>query len=140
MSAVLSLPARRARLQALQALLDAGAPGAVAQVLLYPNAPPASPDSATAEPLIAAIPLAIPCAMVGDALGVATLTFTVPCIAQALRSGVIGWARFATAGNVAVLDALVSLPSAPSPAPVVLSDLQVYAGGEVQLLACQFTE
>ncbi|ABM37551.1 hypothetical protein [Polaromonas naphthalenivorans] len=130
MTTPLSLIARKGQMAGLRAALDAGG----GKALFYINAPPATPDDATAETLLGSINLATPSGALGDASGLATLTLTVPQITNALASGIIGWVRLADGAGHGFMDLPAGL--AGSGLPVILNALQVYTGGEIQLLAC----
>lgn len=126
MSTPLSLVGRKAQLLGLRAVLG--------QAVFYAGLPPATPDEAPAGALLGHVLLASPAGVVGDAAGLATLTLDGPQIANATATGVIGFIRFATADGSGVLDVQAGLAAAGLPA--VVNALQVYAGGEVQLLSC----
>lgn len=130
MTTPLSLIGRKAELLGLRDALDAGG----AALLFYPNTPSALPDDATAEVLIGAINLATPSGAIGQSGMLATLTLTIPQVASAANTGVIGWARLVNGAGNGFLDLLAGL--AGSGAPVIVNTLQVYAGGEIQLLSC----
>lgn len=132
----LSLIARKACQTGMRDAIDSGG-GAM---LFYTGTPPAAPDLATTETLLAQLPLASPCGAISASGGLALLTLTVPLSSDALASGLIGWVRIVNGDGEGFLDLLAGLPlpegSPDTPAPVLLNALQVYAGGEVQLLSC----
>lgn len=132
MSALLSLAARQARLLALRGLLDGGA------MRLYPGVPPATPETASTETLLGTVALPSPAGGIGASGATATLTLSTPLVATVDATGVIGWVRFCDSAGAGVLD----LPAGAvgSGMPVVVSNTQVYAGGEVQLLSCVMVE
>lgn len=130
MTTPLSLIARQAELLGLRDGMDAGG----AALLFYPNAPPAAPDNVTAELLLGTIALATPSGAIGDSGALATLTLTVPRVALAAATGVIGWARLVNGAGNGYMDLLVGL--AGSGAPVIVNATQVYANGELQLVSC----
>lgn len=132
MSALLSLAARQARLLALRSLLDGGS------MRVYTNAPPATPESATTETLLSTVPLANPAGAIGVSGVLAALTLTTPQVDTVDATGVIGWVRFVEPNGAGVMD----LPAGAvgSGMPVIFTNLQVYAGGEVQLLTCLIAE
>ena len=131
---VLSLLARRARVQALRELLIGGS------VHFYAWPLPSSPqDAPTSAPLASVLLPALPMHATLAQFALASVA-----TAQATDSGTLYWARFADSAGAAVLDALVGLPGSgkeiiatnnqPSPA------LEVYVGGEVRLVAWQVSE
>lgn len=132
MSVLLSLAARQARLLALRGLLDGGA------VRAYTNVPPATPETASTETLLGTVALPNPAGAIGASGAIATLTLTTPLVTSVDATGVIGWVRFVDSTGTGVLD----LPAGGvgSGMPVVLSNTQVYAGGEVHLLTCVISE
>jgi len=135
MTTPLSLEARQLRLTALRDLIDSGG----GKLKLYTGtAVPATPDTAATDTLLGTIALAVPSGAIGAASGTATLTLTTPQATNASNTGIVGWVRFCKGSGAGVMD----LPVVKSPAtgPVVLSDTQVYAGGEIQLLSCLITE
>lgn len=133
MTTQLSLIARQAELLGLRDALDVGG----AKMLFYTNAPPALPDTATAEALLGTIMLATPCGTLGET-GTgpvfSTLSLTVPQSALAAATGVIGWARLANGAGDGFMDLPVGL--AGSGMPVIVNTQQVYAGGEIRLVSC----
>lgn len=134
MSTPLTLTARKARMAGLRAQIDAGG----GQFVFYTGTPPATPDMPTSETLLATVTLAVPCGVVGQSATQALLTFTVPQTALATASGNIGWVRIANAAGDQFMDLPCGL--AGSGAPVVLSLLQVFAGGEIQLISAVLAE
>lgn len=135
----LSLVARQARLLALRDLMDAGG----AELWFYTgSAVPTTPETATAETFLGAVTLATPSGAIGAAGTVATWTLTVPRVNAATTTGVVGWVRFVDGSGNGVLDLLAGAADGTysPPRQVLLSDLQVYAGGEIQLLSCVISE
>ena len=130
MTTPLSLIARKAELTGLRNGLDVGG----GQALFYTNAPPDLPDTATAETLLGSIALAATSGGVGESGALATLTLTVPQVASAVASGVIGFVRLANGAGDGFMDLPVGI--AGSGQPVIVSATQVYAGGELQLVSC----
>lgn len=132
----LSLTARKARLTTLRDVIDLGVGG---YLRLYTGSSvPASPDTSTSETLLANIPLAYPSGSITDAAGVAIYTIATPCVASALVTGVVGWARFTDKDGNGVLDREVV--KSPAMGSIVLSETQLYVGGEIQLLSCIIKE
>jgi hypothetical protein len=132
----LSLVARKARLTALRDLIDIGGGGGIQ---FYEGSDvPASPETAATDLLLGEIPLADPCGTIGDSGGLATLTLSVPRTVTAVATGVIGWARFVDGAGVAHCDRVAV--AAGSAGAVVVTELQVYLGGEMQLLSCVISE
>ena len=132
----LSLLVRKSRLTAVRDAIDASAGGSL---LFYEGADvPASPETTATDTLLGDLPLASPCGTIGDSGGLGTLTLTVPRVASAIATGTIGWVRFVDGAGVGILDRVaVAVGTA---GPVVVSDLQVYAGGEIQLISCVISE
>lgn len=133
MSVLLSLVARQARLTALRDVIDAGG----GKMRFYTGSAPATPETASAETLLATVPLAAPSGSIGASGAVATLTLT-PAAALAGVAGIVGWVRVANGAGNGVMDLSVGL--AGSGLPVIMSDVQVYAGGEVQVVSCVIAE
>jgi uncharacterized membrane protein len=135
MTTALSLIARKAEMLGLRIGLDTGG----AKVLFYTNTPPVLPDTATTETLLGTITLAAPCGTLGES-GVApapvyaTLTITVPQVAAAVATGIIGWVRFTNGAGNGFMDLPVGV--AGSGMPVIVNVLQVYANGEIRLASC----
>lgn len=134
MSVLLSLAARQARLFALRDVIDDGG-GAL---WFYAGAPPSTPEDATAETMLAAVQLDAVSGAVGAAGNVATLTLAVPRVNLVTTSGVTGWVRVVRGAGVGVMDLLVGLPN--SATPVWVTALQLYAGGELQLVSFVLSE
>lgn len=138
MTMPLSLIGRKAQLLGLRDAIDAGGGAA----LFYADAPPALPDDATAALLLGTVAFAAPCGAIADLVTeagtLATLTLTVPLLGNAAASGVIGWVRLVNGAGQGFLDLAAGL--AGSGAPVILNALQVYTGGEIQLLSCVIAE
>jgi hypothetical protein len=135
MTASLSLIGRKGQMSGLRTALDLGGAG----LLFYPNLPPAEPDIATGELLLATLTLASPCGALGQSGTApdplfATLTITTPRVAAVSATGVVGWVRFVNGAGDGFLDLLAGLPG--SGAPVIVSVLQVFQNGELQLLSC----
>jgi hypothetical protein len=137
----LSLAARQARLSAVGALIDANGGGAAH---FYALPMPAKAEDAPMNAPLAIVALATPCGTVGATpQGLATFSLT-PAAGQAAASGVVGWVRFVDGVGAAIDDQPVGPPG--SGAPVLVTDnkpnpsAQLYAGGEVQLVAGVLTE
>ena len=136
MTSPLSLDARKARLGALRDVIDASGGG---RMLCYEGlVTPLTPETDTTDTLLCTLLLAATSGVVGDAGGVATLTLSVPRAALAATTGVVGWVRLDNGLGEGILDMLAS--EVPGTTPVVLSDTQVYAGGELQLVTCVIAE
>ena len=133
MFSILSMAARQARLNALLTLMNEGK-----RIDFYAGIPPAKPELPTTEMLLASITLATPAGVVGVVDGVATLTVTTPRDVQCIKTGVVGWARFFDGDEGGIMD--LGVGAIGSSSAVVLSDLRVYTGGELQLLACSIAE
>ena len=134
MTVPLSLAARQARLTALRDFIDSGG----ALLRFYSGTAPAKPEDATAQTLLGTIALASPCGAIGASAATATLSVSVPRVNACDVSGVVGWVRFCKGDGTGVLD--VAVVEAPAGGAVVLSDTQVYAGGELQLISCVISE
>ena len=135
MTTPLALFARQARLLALRELMNTAGAG----IQFYTGiAEPATPETATAETLLGTVLFATPSGAIGASGSTATLTITVPRTASAIATGIVGWARFVTDTGVAVLDR--PCVAVGGTGPIILSDLQVYAGGELQLISCVISE
>jgi len=133
MFSILSMAARQARLNALLTLINEGK-----RIDFYAGTPPAKPELPTTEMLLASITLATPAGAVGVVDGVATLTITTPREVTCIKTGIVGWARFFDGVDGGIMD--LGVGAIGSSSPVVLSDLRVYTGGELQLLACSIAE
>lgn len=133
MFATLSMAARQARLSALLTLINEGK-----KIDFYAGTPPAKPELPTTQTLLASIALATPAGVVGVVDGVATLTITTPREVQCVQSGVVVWARVFDGDEAGIMD--LEVGAIGSNAPVVLSDLRVFSGGELQLLSCTISE
>jgi hypothetical protein len=135
----LALAVRLARVTVTRAAIDANGGG---RILLY-AAVPGGPLPATPETPIAAAPLgeaalASPaCGVVGDVGGLATLTLT-PVAAPIVAGGALAFARLVDGAGAGILDLPAGL--AGSDMPLIVSDLALYAGGEVQVLSCAMWE
>ena len=139
MSTPLSLVARQARLLALRDLIDVGGAG----MRFYTGeAVPATPETATEETLLGTVTLATPSGSIGNSGAVATLALTVPRVNAAIATGSIGWVRFVDGAGAGVMDLKVGKVGVTydPPRPVLVSDVLVYAGGELQLLSCVISE
>lgn len=102
---------------------------------------PSTPESTTTETLLGTIALATPGGSIGASGNTATLTLTVPRSGTAVATGIVGWARFIDALGDGIMDMVaVKSGTAGGPYPVVLSDTQVYAGGDLQLISCLISE
>lgn len=133
MFATLSMAARQARLSALATLIDEGR-----RIDFYDGTPPAKPELPTTQTLLASITLATPAGVVGVVDGVATLTITTPREVQCVKTGIVVWARVFDGDEAGIMD--LEVGAIGSNAPVVLSDLRVFSGGELQLLSCTISE
>lgn len=137
MSTALSLGARLARVAALRGVIDTDG----GKMLFCAGAPPAAPEDALVDAPLATVPLATPtCGTVsatGTPLAVATLSLT-PASALAAMAGLVGFVRITDGAGAGVMDLPAGLPG--SGMPVILSALQLYAGGEVQILSCLIQE
>lgn len=142
MSTPLSLSMRQARLLATRDHLDVGGGELWFYTLPDPLTIPATPETATTETLLGVIPLAGPSGAIGASGTVATLTLTVPRAAPAGVTGLIGFVRLMDGAGNSHLDLLVGKSGVTydPPRPVLVSDLQVYSGGELQLLSCVISE
>lgn len=142
MSTPLSLAARQARLLALRDLLDVGGGELWFYTLPDPLTIPATPETTTTETLLGTIALAGPSGAIGASGQVATLTLTVPRVNPTVATGLIGFVRLVDGAGDSHLDLLVgeSGVTYDPPRPVLVSDLQVYAGGELQLISCVISE
>ena len=143
MSTALALIARTARLSGLRTALDVGG----ARLLFYTGLPPATTGATTAETLLGTALLSNPCGALGQTVvsptsTLATLTMTVPKTTTAVASGVIGWVRMANGVGGAAGEGFIDLPAGlvDSGAPAILNVMQVFAGGEIQLLSCVLAE
>lgn len=136
----LSLLTRQDRLLALRNRIDANGGGAVH---LYALPEVATPETAAAASPLAIVALSAPCASVGSADNLATLTLT-PAVGNAAVSGQIAWARFVDGAGTAIYDAPAGVPG--SGKPVIVSDGKptpstiVYSGGEVQIASALWLE
>ena len=139
MSTPLSLAARQARLLALRDLMDVGGAG---MQFYTGDAVPDSPETATPETLLGTVTLAIPSGAISSSGATATLAMTVPRTNAAIATGSIGWVRFVDGAGAGVMDLKVGKVGVTydSPRPVLVSDVLVYAGGDLQLLSCVISE
>ena len=133
MFSILSMAARQARLNALLTLINAGQ-----RIDFYTGTPPSKPEQATTQTLLASITLASPAGVVDVVDDVATLTIITPRDVQCIKTGIVGWARFFDGDTGGIMD--LEVGAIGSSSPVVLSDLRVYTGGELQLLSCSIAE
>ncbi|MBN9411333.1 MAG: hypothetical protein J0H69_19485 [Burkholderiales bacterium] len=127
----LSLYARRAVLATVRSLVDAGGGGAL---LFYEGFPPAQPEMPPGGSPCFSIALAVPCGEVSDLDGFALLQLTVPRVNLVANTGIVGWARLVDAAGVGIRD----WPVTDDPEEqygLVMSQLQVYAGGEASLVS-----
>lgn len=134
MTVPLSLAARQARLTALRDFIDTGG----ALLRFYTGTNPAKPEDATSETLLGTVALATPSGAISNSGTTATYTVSVPRVNACDASGVVGWVRFCKGDGTGALD--VAVVEAPTSGSVVLSDTQVYAGGELQLISCVISE
>ena len=101
-------------------------------------AEPATPETATLETLLGSVILDTVAGSIGASGQTATLTLTVPRMGTVVATGLIGWVRFMDSLGNGIMDRLVvELGTA---GPVVVSDKQVYLGGELQLISCVISE
>ncbi|MGQ0708687.1 MAG: hypothetical protein ACT4NV_02950 [Rhodoferax sp.] len=133
MTTALSLAARTARLAVLKDLIQAGG-----YLDFYAGTPPATPDAAPGSTLLAHMALPNPVGAITQGGGYAVLTLAVPVTTNCVASGQVGWARFYSGSETGILDLPAGTEGAD--APLILSALQVYTGGELQLLACVLRE
>ena len=134
MTVPLSLVARTARMLGMRDALDVGG----AKMLFYTGLIAATPDTATTETLLARVVLGTPSGALGEDAGLATLTLVVPQTILAINSGLIGWLRLVNGVGQGFLDLPVGLVN--SGAPAILNVLQVFTGGEFQLISCILAE
>lgn len=130
MSVPLSLALRQARLLAVRDLSSA--------MWFYTGALPATPDAATTETKVAADVLATPAGAIGASGYMATLTMTVPRVSSVIAAGLIAWVRFVDAAGAGLMDLPCGMTGGTE--PVILTALQVYAGGEIQVISCVISE
>jgi hypothetical protein len=110
-------------------------------MLFYSGAAlPATPDAAptVGNVLLGSVPLATPSGSITTEGDLATWTFTTPVSSPALATGVIGWMRLADGTGAGVLD--LPVVKFPATGPVAVTDTQVYAGGDIQLMSCVISE
>lgn len=132
MSVPLSLAIRQARLLAVR--------DAMAALWFYTGTYPATPETATAETKLAVDTLAAPAGAIGASGYVGTLTLTVPRVSAAIADGVIGWVRVVDAAGAGIMDLPVVAVGTAGTWPVIASVLQVFTGGELQLLSFVISE
>jgi len=135
---LLATAAAQGRLDAVRARIDASGGG---RLLLYKGTVPSAPNSA-ANPsdLLATLSLAVPCASVVDpgAGSPLYLEFT-PVLDQIVSaSGPATWVRFTDGALTPVLDGDAGLSG--SGALAIFDDVDLWAGGLVNLVSCAFTE
>lgn len=99
---------------------------------------PATPETPTTETLLAVDTLAAPAGAIGASGNIATLTLTVPRICTVLAGGLVAWVRFVDAMGAGIMD--LPCEATGGSAPVILSSLAVYVGGELQLISCVIGE
>lgn len=129
----LSLACRQARLTATRDFIDVGG----GSLLFYTGSPAAKPTDPTSETLLGTVPLAVPSGSIGASGDIAVLTIA-PVFATAIETGIVGWIRVARGSGVGVAD--LTVVEAPATGPAVMSAVQVYAGGQLQLASCVLTE
>lgn len=133
MTTPLSLGIRQARLLAVRE--------AVVALWFYPGTIATFPEDATTETRLAVMALATPAGSIGADGYVAELSLTVPRISLATQSAICTWVRFVDASGNSVMDLPATDTEDPAPeGKVVLSDVRVYAGGELQLISCVIRE
>lgn len=142
MTTPLSLIARKGRLKGLR---DELVLGGAAAAKFYTGLPPSKPsDAVGAVTLLGTILLATPVGVVGASGDLATLTLSVPRVASASASGTIGWVRLVNFAGDGFMDLMVGLKLPPgsvdTPAPVIVNVLEIFANGELQLVACVIAE
>lgn len=136
MTVPLALGVRQTRILATRDYIDSNGGG---RILLYTGSPPSIPDAGTSETLLCTILFGVaPSANLSVVSTKARLTYVVPQIAVASSTGIVAWGRFANGLGYGVMDLPVGAPG--SGMPIILSDTQLYAGGEVQLLSCILEE
>ena len=142
MTTPLSLAARQARVLALRDLLDVGGAKLRFYTLADATPLPATPETATTETLLGVMALAAPSGSIGAVGNVARLTMTVPRTTTALDTALVGMVRFVDGAGASHMDLRVGkVGEVYTPArSVLLSDLQVYTGGELQLISCVISE
>ena len=123
---------REAAMLGRRALIDGTIGGCLE---FYPMTPPARSDLSAGQILLCKINFELPCGPVtiDSNTFVVQLNATVPRTSLALVTGLIGWARLATSSGQGLCDLPVGLPA--SGKPVIVTDLQLYAGGEITLLS-----
>lgn len=138
MSTPLSLAARLTRMLALRDLLDTGGARLEFYTLDEADPLPTTPETTTTETLLGNMALAAPSGSVGYVGYVAKLTMTVPRTTTALDTALVGMVRFVDGAGDSHLDLRVGKVGEvyDPPRSVLLSDLQVYTGGELQLISC----
>jgi hypothetical protein len=125
---VRSLAVRNARASAAAALLAGG------ELRLYAGSMPVNGEAVTDQTLLAAWPLADPAGTVADGVFELTLPETV----MAAGSGSATWCRFVDSADGWVMD--LDAGGAGSGKAVTVSPVEIYAGGQVQVLAFRWTE
>lgn len=117
----------------------------IAAMLYYTSAVtplvlPATPETATTETLLAIDTLAVPAGAIGASGNIATLTLTVPRVCSVLATGLVAWVRFVNSLGEGIMDLPVVAVGTAGSWPVIASQLNVYAGGDLNLLSCVITE
>lgn len=130
MTVPLSLACRQARLLAVRDL--------IAAMWFYTGTLPATPETATTETKVAEDILATPAGAIGASGYVATLTITVPRATSVIANGLIAWVRFVDGAGAGLMDLPCGITGGTE--PVILTALQVYAGGELQVASCVISE
>lgn len=133
MTTPLALAVRQARLLAVRDFLDVG------ELWFYTGAAePATPETVTLDTFLGSVILDTVAGAIGASGATATLTLTVPRTGTVVATGLIGWVRFVDSAGNGIMDRpVVELGTA---GPVVVSDKQVYLGGELQLISCVISE
>lgn len=133
MTTPLALFVRQARLLAVREAINAG------EMWFYSGAEePETPETVTLDQFLGSVSLGDPAGAIGASGATATLTLTVPRTGAVAATGLIGWVRFVDSAGNGVMDRpVVEVGTA---GPVVVSDRQVYLGGELQLISCVISE
>lgn len=130
MSVPLSLALRQARLLATRDLL--------AGMWFYTGTLPATPETTPVGAKVAEDVLATPAGAIGASGVTATLTITVPRVTSVIAAGLIAWVRFVDGAGAGLMDLPCGITGGTE--PVILTALQVYAGGEIQVISCVISE
>jgi hypothetical protein len=104
----------------------------------YTDALPATPETTPAGTKVAADTLAAPAGAIGASGYVATLTISVPRVTSVIAGGLIAWVRFVDGAGAGLMDLPCGITGGTE--PVILTALQVYAGGEIQVISCVISE